>query len=81
MEYRIREQVRPKLLANYPLMGDLQRIFNKSYHTIKSWVNDNVKTASANKITTPEALKLIEEKTGLTREEILEPVEREAKVA
>lgn len=58
---------------NNKLIGRLIMEFNRGQNTIENWLkSDN------SPLTTPLGVKIISEETGLTDEEILEPVEVKA---
>jgi hypothetical protein len=58
-----------KIKGNQRVIGQLMALFNKSSFTINRWIEDK-----DIRLTTPGALKVIREETGLTDEQILEAI-------
>ena len=57
--------------GNNYLMADLMRLFNRCQNTIENWMK-----AKDIRLTTPAAVKIIVDNTGLKEEQVLEEVHR-----
>jgi hypothetical protein len=55
--------------GNQRIIGKMMALFNKSSFTINRWIEDNDV-----RLTTPGAIQIIKEETGLTNKEILEGI-------
>ncbi len=59
------------------LMGRLMGFANRGQNTIENWINAVPRDM---RLTTPDAVQIIAEETGLSEQEILEPVTETEKV-
>jgi len=62
-------KAKEKIRASYELQGAIADAFAKTPFVFPRWIDDNKP-----ELETPIVLQIIREKTGLTDEEILEPV-------
>lgn len=63
------KQAKEKIRASYEIQGAIADAFAKSPFVFPRWIEENKA-----ELETPAALQIIREKTGLSDEEILEPV-------
>lgn len=67
---KITNTAKNKLKGNQVAIGKLMILFKKSSSTVERWIEDR-----SAMLTTPNALKVIRQETGLTTTEILEETE------
>ena len=64
-----------KILSSNKLMGRLMGAFDRHQKTIQDWVHDK-----DIRLTTPMAISIIKEETGLDDSEILEPIKESQQI-